>query len=145
MTLAAHIVFASLWLGCVLTEVFFERTLLAGDRSSHARLAELHLKVDALVEAPAFLTVLLTGILLYRQPHADRVETRVMVIAGAAAIAANIVCVYLVHARAQAARSAHWQDFDRLDRMQHRIGALVLLGILVALAAGVMARHLPCA
>ena len=134
-----HVVAASIWLGCVLTEVLFERALLAGDRSAHARLAELHLKVDALVEGPAFLATLGTGLLLVRDAAALNMAQMVMVGAGLVAVAANAVCVWLVLARARSARSAHWAAFDRLDQQQHRWGAVVLLGLLTALAAGLIA------
>ncbi len=59
--LALHFGFATIWLGCVVTEALFERALLAGDRSAHLTLADLHVRVDKFIEVPAILVVLMTA------------------------------------------------------------------------------------
>lgn len=56
---------------------------------------------------------------------------------GLLAAAANVYCVVLVLRRAAAAGAGRWDEFARLDRRQHKFGALVLLGILAALAIGI--------
>jgi len=52
MILTLHVLFAGLWLGCVVTEVLFERTLLHRGRETERLLARLHLRVDLWVELP---------------------------------------------------------------------------------------------
>lgn len=55
---------------------------------------------------------------------------------GLLAVLTNAVCVGLVFARAKAAHGGNWEHFDRLDSLQHKLGAVVLLALLVALAIG---------
>jgi hypothetical protein len=78
------LVFAGLWLGCVLTEATFERMMLAKGRDHQLTLALPHWRVDVLVEIPA----------------------------------------------------SDWNGFERIDRRQRKVGALVLIGILGALTIG---------
>ena len=140
LLIAAHSGFAMLWLGCVLTEALFERVMLAGDRGSHLRLADLHVRVDTFIEIPAILIVVVTGVVLWlRHPQAG-VAFFLMLDAGLVAIAANAWCVWLVFARRAAAHAERWDDFDRLNDVQHKVGAVVLLGLLTAIVAGVAGR-----
>ncbi|MBP7080600.1 MAG: hypothetical protein KBA96_05775 [Rhodocyclaceae bacterium] len=138
--LGAHFLFAGIWLGCVLTEALFERALLAGDRRSHLRLAALHMRVDKYIELPAIFIVLFTGTALWFHGHSSGTAATIMVFAGLVAIAANLFCVALVLRRHSAAQSGDWLQFDQLDHLQHKIGGLVLVGLLVALCAGIWAR-----
>lgn len=135
-----HLTCAALWIGCILTEALFERALLAGDRASHLRLAHLHVRVDLLVEIPAFTGVLLTGIILSTQMQSVSTAFMTMMLSGLGAIVTNIYCVWLVFQRRRAAVLADWARFDRLDHLQHKFGALVLLFALVALIAGISGR-----
>ena len=135
-----HLGFACLWLGCVVTEALFERALLAGDRSAHLVLADLHVRVDKFIEIPAILIVFCSGAWLWLHSTSSGVAFYSMVTAGFIAIAANVYCVFLVFKRQTAAHAGEWEAFDRLDHLQHKIGAIVLVGLLVALGAGLGAR-----
>ncbi|HZW12545.1 MAG TPA: hypothetical protein VFF81_05055 [Noviherbaspirillum sp.] len=135
LLLLFHLVFAGLWLGCVLTEVLFERALLGRGKDYEVILAGLHRRVDLFVEIPAFLAVLVTGALMVANVNPGPVlHTKIAF--GVLAIAANIYCVSLVLRRAKAATEGHWEEFARLDHLQHKFGAVVLLGILAALGIG---------
>ncbi len=135
-----HLTFAAMWIGCILTEALFERVLLAGDRASHLMLARLHVRVDLLVEIPAFTGVLITGAIQSLLPHPASGVTTVMMLSGLGAIITNLYCVRLVFLRRNAAESADWERFDKLDHLQHKFGALVLLFAVVALGAGIGGR-----
>lgn len=135
--LALHLAFVGLWLGCVLTEVLFERALLGTGRAQERLLARLHRRVDIAIEAPAFLLVLGTGTLLLAQPSVGGMLLWMKVAFGIAAVAANAYCMWLVMARAAAADKGDWHDFESLDRKQHRYGAVVLVALLIALGLGV--------
>ena len=135
-----HLTCAALWIGCILTEALFERAILAGDRASHLRLAQLHVRVDTLIEIPAFTGVLLTGIMLSFQMHSGSTALMTMMLCGLGAIITNLYCVWLVFQRRRAAVSADWARFDRLDHLQHKFGALVLLLALVALVTGISGK-----
>ncbi len=139
MILIAHLLLAGVWLGCVLTEVFFERALLGQGHVPEQILARLHKRVDMAVELPAFVLLTCLGMLLLRDATLD-VLLAVKIACATVAVLANIWCIRLVFQRAAAAEAADWARFRRLDHQQHKVGAVVLLGILLALAIG-LARH----
>lgn len=130
-----HLVLVSLWLGCVLTEALFERALLGTGRANELLLAKLHRKVDLLIEIPAFTGAAITGGLLFaRAPSGPLLYAKVAL--GLLAVAANVVCVRLVFARVAYAETGNWTAFERADHLQHKWGALVLVGIVGALGLG---------
>jgi hypothetical protein len=98
MTLAFHVVFVGIRLGCVLTEALFERTLLGKGRANELILAKLHRNVDLFIEIPAFVIVSATGLLLLRDA-AQTTTLQLKIAAALTAIVANVYCVYLVFAR----------------------------------------------
>lgn len=140
LLLPLHLVFASVWLGCILTEALFERALLAEGPVAHLALARLHVRVDNLVELPAILVVLVTGLAMFVQSWPRTPSFYVMASSGVAAIGLNLYCVWLVYQRRSAATNGAWSEFARLDHDQHKAGAAVLVLVLVALIAGVWGR-----
>ncbi len=134
--LPIHLSFVGLWLGCVLTEALFERALLGKGTEQVLTLVALHKRVDLIVEIPAFVTVLITGALMYSsETTSGLIHTKIAF--GLLAIAANVYCVWLVFQRAVAAEEGNWKEFDRLDHKQHKYGAVVLFAIIAALVIGV--------
>ena len=138
--LALHLMFAAVWLGCIVTEALFERALLPQGNDARKTLANLRVRVDQFVELPAIVAVIVTGAALWLQAPPTSQGFTLMFVAGCLAIVANLVCVWLVFARRDAARSEHWPRFDTLDHRQHAWGTVVLVGVLVALAAGIGGR-----
>ncbi|MBY0464725.1 MAG: hypothetical protein K2W33_07250, partial [Burkholderiales bacterium] len=53
------------------------------------------------------------------------------------AVLAHVYCVWLVFRRLQHARRNEWPQFEATDHLQHKVGAVVLLGVLAAAAMGV--------
>ncbi|MDT9002369.1 hypothetical protein RQP53_24015 [Paucibacter sp. APW11] len=135
LTLLTHLLLIGLWLGCVLTEALFERALLGRGPAAELWLARLHWRVDLFVEIPAFSGVVLSGWLLLHQASGSTVLALKLGMA-AVAVLANLVCVVLVWRRLQCAERGDSVGFAALDRWQHRLGAVVLLGLLGALALG---------
>jgi uncharacterized membrane protein len=134
--LPLHLVSAGLWLGCVLTEVLFERALLGQGREQERILARLHRRVDLWVELPALLTVLLTGTLMALRMPAAGWLLQAKIALGLLAVATNVYCIRLVLRRDRQAATGDWPAFTATDRLQHRAGAVVLLGLVGALALG---------
>ncbi len=135
--LPLHLLAVGLWLGCVLTEVAFERALLGKGRAQEALLADLHRRVDVFIEVPAFVLVLGTGIFMWpNTPGGVMLHAKIGF--GLLAIAANVYCVWLVLRRAKAAHDGRWDDFAWIDRQQHRYGAVVLVAMLVAIVLGLV-------
>lgn len=129
-----HIVSVSVWLGCVLVEGLFER---AADASADKLrfVGRLHWRVDLSVEIPAFALAAATGAILLRwAPLSPLLEAKIGV--GLAAILMNVVCAGLVYRRMRAGEANDFVRWRSLDRLQHRLGALVFLGIVVALVLG---------
>jgi hypothetical protein len=133
--LPLHLAFVGIWLGCVLTEALFERALLGKGQAQALILVALHKRVDLIVEIPAFAAVLTTGAFMFSPANVSPLLTTKIAL-GLFAIATNIYCVWLVFRRAAAANSDRWAEFERLDHLQHKFGALVLLAIVAALAVG---------
>lgn len=132
LILVIHIVFVGIWLGCVLTEALFERALLGQGRVQELILVGLHKRVDLFIEIPAFLIVLITGgLMLAGTNPSPALYTKIAF--ALTAIVANIYCVWIVFRRAKAAAAGEWETFSTLDHLQHKVGAVVLMGILVAL------------
>ena len=138
--IAIHASFAALWLGCILTEALFERALLSKGRDGQLTLAHLHVRVDKAVELPAIIGVLASGFLLLGLSARSGIAFQVMLVAGGIAATANLYCVWLVFKRRNAAVAGDWQRFDALDHQQHQVGAIVLIGVLVALVSGYWSR-----
>lgn len=133
--LTLHLIFVGLWLGCVLTEALFERALLGQGRDKERILSALHKRVDVFIEIPAFTLVLVTGVLLLAHAPASALLHAKLAFA-ALAIGANVYCVHLVFKRHRLAAQGDWPAFESVDHLQHRMGAVVLLGMLVALSLG---------
>lgn len=135
MLLPIHLAFAGIWIGCVLTETLFERALLGKGRDKEMILVDLHKRVDLLVEIPAIIVVLVTGIMLL--PDAGKNGLLLLkIIFATLAILSNLFCVIVVFRRARAAHDGRWNDFARMDRRQHIYGAVVLISLIIALALG---------
>jgi hypothetical protein len=135
--LPLHLALVGLWLGCVLTVALFERALLGKGRDKELILSALHKRVDMFIEIPAFTLVVVTGLLL--MPHAPMGMGFVAKLVFAmVAIAANVFCVHLVFKRHQLAASGDWTGFEATDHLQHKWGAVVLIGILGAGVLGLL-------
>ena len=135
VTVGIHVLAAGAWLGCVLTEALFERALLGTNRENEKILSRLHKRVDIFIEIPAIVVVAVTGVLLFLQYEPTNLLYAKVSMA-ATAIAANLYCVFLVFERARSAQAEEWDAFDKADHLQHKVGAIVLLGIIGAIALG---------
>ena len=138
--LPLHLALVGLWLGCVLTEALFERALLGKGRDKELILTALHKRVDVFIEIPAFTLVVVTGGLLMPQAPMGMVFVAKLVFA-LLAVAANVFCVQLVFKRHQMAATGDWTGFEETDHLQHKWGAVVLIGILGALIVCVVSGH----
>lgn len=138
MIIFAHLIFVGIWLGCVITEALFERALLGQGHDKEKILSKLHVKVDLFVEIPAFVLTAVTGAYLLGATNFD-IALFAKIGFGVLAILLNIYCVYLVFERDKAAQNDDWLRFEKLDHIQHKAGAGVLIFIVLAIIAG-MAR-----
>lgn len=133
-----HLLAVGAWIGTVLVEALFERALLGQGRDKELALARLHWQVDKLVELPLLIVVLASGAKLLGQVPLDPL-LRGKLACAALAIFANLYCIWLVRLRLKVAEAGAWDLFAMIDKRQHQIGALVLIGLLGAAGLG-MAR-----
>lgn len=126
-----HAVLAGAWIGCVLVEALVERALLGQGRDKDLLLARLHWKIDKAVELPLLGGVIATGAKLLPGVPMDGLFKAKLACA-ALAIFANLYCAVLVRLRLRMAEAGAWELFAMVDRRQHQVGALVLLGLLGA-------------
>lgn len=130
-----HLLAVGAWIGTVLVEALFERALLGQGRDKELALARLHWQVDKLVELPLLIVVLASGAKLLGQvPHAPLLRAKLA--CAALAIFANLYCIWLVRLRLKVAEAGAWELFAMIDKRQHQIGALVLIGLLGAAGLG---------
>lgn len=135
LLLPLHLLSAGLWVGCVATELVFER-LLADQHAQRSTLGELHQRVDWMVELPAAMLTLLTGLLLWLDGAPSDALLGLKIAAGAVAVVANLWCMRAVLLRARAGAAGDAKAWTLADQDQHRRGSLVVLGLLAALALG---------
>ena len=137
MLQSLHLLAAGAWIGTVLVEALFERALLGKGPEQELILARLHWKVDKLVELPLLIVVAASGIKLLGQVPLDTL-LRAKLASAALAIFANLYCIWLVRLRLKMAEAGAWELFGIVDRRQHQVGAVVLLGLLGAAGLGMV-------
>ncbi len=138
LPLLLHILALGVWFGCIATETVFEHTTGTVPGMEEA-IARLHVKVDLWIETPAFTAVLATGAWLYSTTPVTPMFTAKIWI-GVAAIAVNVICVWLVFARDRAYAARKRGHALQLDHWQHKAGGLQVLLIIVVLALAFGAR-----
>ena len=137
LVLLVHILAVGIWLGCLATEIFFEKRMEA-EAGARLFVSHLHDRVDRFVEGPAFVVTAATGAWLVR----DATWTPLLaakVGLGGAAILFNIWCLKIVFDRAAAASAGRWDDWAAIDRLQHKVGGLVTV-LLIAAAVVALVR-----
>jgi hypothetical protein len=132
--LFVHLLCVAGWTGCVLVEGIYEHSI---DRSAPMRrfVSELRWRTDKYIEIPAFLGALVTGGLMVGSvAMTPLLATKIAF--GLIAVVANAYCVWLVFRRLGLARAGEFSAWEAIDESQHKFGAVVLLGLVVALAIG---------
>lgn len=132
-----HAILAGAWIGTVLVEALFERALLGQGRDKELILARLHWKVDKLVELPLLIAVVFSGTKLLCGVSLDGL-LKAKLACAALAIFANLYCIWLVKLRLKVAEAGAWELFAIVDKRQHQVGALVLIGLLGAAGLGMV-------
>ena len=142
LVLAAHLGLACLWLGCIATVAIVSRTAFVGDES-RLQLSKLHWLVAAFVELPAFLGVLFTGAQALGEPHSAGLGFKLMLTVGLLTIFFGVFKVWLIYKSWSAARRGSWPAHDLLVGFQRQLSLCILVGVFVAIAAGLAGRLVP--
>jgi hypothetical protein len=133
LTVLLHVIFAGVWLGCILVEAVFEH---GSGPQMRLYISKLHWSVDKAIEIPAFLGVGVTGGLLFLGQAQMTPLLWTKAAFGAAAILLNVICVWIVRVRLAHALSGNDAAWLRWDYWQHKLGGVVLAGLVIALGIG---------
>ncbi len=131
--IALHLIALGVWIGVVGAEFVIEFYGLKDDESLRTA-AELHYKTDMWVEIPAFMTVLVTGLLMLGENHLGGLFLLKLVFA-LLAIFFNCVCVYAVFKRRTSLRSGDTEGLRTADRAM-KLGGAIIPTFLVAFSLG---------
>jgi hypothetical protein len=136
----AHLAFACIWLGCIVTQLIVERSLFAAGEDFRLRSSQLNWRIAVFVEVPAFVGVLVTGAYTLAMPHAVGLGFQVMLTAGVLTVFLSVFKVWLIYKRLSAARRNSWSTHEKLVYFQRSMGVLVLFGVFISIIAGAISR-----
>lgn len=132
--LFVHVFAPGVWMGCITIEAILE-AFAHRDAALRAGVARIHFWIDMLAEIPAFTLVAVSGMALFR-PELMQGPYALMVVAGAVAIAVNVLCVLPVVRRRNVANvSANPADDAALTGQTRWIFAAFGAGLPFGLAA----------
>lgn len=131
--LLVHVLALGAWIGCIATETVVEHAVRRDSERDYV--ASVHWPIDLYVETPAFVLVALSGVVLFSTAARDGMLFLKVGI-GLLAVACNAVCVYVVWRRRAARALGDDAAYRRLDDLQHKLGAALVVLIVVTLALG---------
>jgi hypothetical protein len=131
--LTLHLLALGVWVGVVGAEFAIEFYGMRDDESLRTA-AELHYKTDIWIEIPAFMTVLVTGLLMLGDDHLSGLFLIKLAFA-LLAIFFNCVCVYAVFKRRTSLRSGDTEGLRTADRAM-KLGGAIIPTFLVAFSLG---------
>jgi hypothetical protein len=131
--LTLHLLALGIWIGVVGAEFAIEFYGMRDDKSLRTA-AELHYTTDIWVEIPAFMTVLVTGLLMLDASHLSGLFLLKLVFAFLA-ILFSFVCVYAVLKRRTSLRSGDTEGLRSADRAM-KLGGAIIPTFLAAFSLG---------
>jgi hypothetical protein len=131
--LTLHLLALGVWIGVVGAEFAIEFYGMKDDDSLRTA-SELHYKTDIWVEVPAFLTVLVTGLLMLGDSDLSGLFLLKLTFA-LLAIFFNCICVYAVFKRRASLRRGDALGLEAADRAM-KLGGAIIPTFLVAFALG---------
>ena len=133
MLLTLHLLALGIWIGVVSAEFVIEFDGMKNDES-YISASKLHYATDIWIEIPAFMTVLITGLLMLNGGHLSGLFLY-KVIFGLLAVTFNIVCVYAVFKRRRYAISGDIEGMKSVDPVM-KLGGAIIPAFLIAFALG---------
>ena len=135
IVLKLHLFGVAFWLGVVGVEFLLERRR-ALSREHGYLVARLHERIDLCLEMPAFLLVLVTGLLLLDVEQLSGVYL-LKVLAGLVAVSGNMLCLWPVMCRKLAADRGDLPRVIHYSNVIDRISVVAIPAGLFAFACGV--------
>lgn len=134
LILKIHLIAVAFWFGLLAAELIVERTRTQSISHSRA-VAHQHFWIDMLFETPAFLTVLLTGILMLDLDR-ENLFYWVKIFLGFVAVAGNILCTIAITRRKFASDHNHRPGVIKHSKFVDRVSAIAVpAGVIATLIA----------
>lgn len=138
MLLKLHLFAVAFWLGVVGVEFILEQSR-SRNRQQGFAVADYHWRIDLYLEAPAFFTALVTGLLLINPAHLSSLML-IKITTGAIAVVGNAICLWPVIQRKRAADQGDLQAVIRYSQVIDRISVAAIPAGLLAFTIG-MSGH----
>lgn len=129
--LKIHLFAVAFWFGILGAELVIERTRTRSAAHSQA-VATQHYWIDLVFETPAFMTALITGLLLI-QPDQTSLVYWAKIVCGLTAVAGNVACTLAIIKRKSASDANNRSDVIRHSLFVDRLSAIAAPAGLMAL------------
>ena len=139
LLLSIHLFAAAFWFGILGVEFILEQGRTRSREHGYA-VADIHYHVDLFLETPAFMTVLVTGVLMSSGQALEGLFL-VKVCAGLVAIAGNVGCVYAIVRRKIAGHTQDFAGLVRYSRVVDKLSAIAVPAGVVSLLIGFYLAH----
>lgn len=139
LVLSIHLFAAAFWFGVLGVEFILEQGRTRSREHGYA-VADIHYNIDLFLETPAFLVVLITGLMML-QGHPLSGLFLAKVCAGAIAILGNVGCVYAIVRRKWAAHTNDFKSVVKYSYMVDKLSAIAVPAGFAALFIGFYLAH----
>ncbi len=139
LLLSIHLFACAFWFGVLGVEFILEQGRTRSRDHGYA-VADIHYNVDLYLEAPAFITVLITGLMM-SNGHPLTGLYLVKVCAGLTAILGNVGCIYAIVRRKWAARVNDFNGLVKYSYMVDKLSAMAVPAGFTALFIGFHLAH----
>lgn len=139
LLLSIHLFAAAFWFGVLGVEFILEQGRTRSRDHGYA-VADIHYHIDLYLETPAFITVLVTGLIMLNG-HPLTGLYLIKVCAGFIAILGNVGCVYAIVRRKWAARVNDFAGLVKYSYMVDKLSAVAVPAGFTALFIGFYLAH----
>lgn len=138
--LSIHLFAAAFWFGVLGVEFILEQGRTRSREHGYV-VADIHYKIDMFLEMPAFVVVLITGLMMLDPNKLEGIYL-LKVCAGLFAVSANVYCLYPIIKRKLAANTNDFQALVRYSYIVDKISLVAVPAGFVALFCGFYLVHI---
>lgn len=139
LLLSIHLFAAAFWFGVLGVEFILEQGRTRS-RDHGYTVADIHYKIDLFLEMPAFVVVLITGLMMLDPSRLSGLYL-LKVTAGLFAVSANIYCLYPIIKRKLAANNTNFEALVYYSYVVDKISAIAVPAGFIALFCGFYLVH----
>ena len=134
--LSIHLFAVAFWFGVVGVEFILERGRALSKEHGY-KVADIHHHIDMYLEMPAFMVVLITGVLMLDISRLDDGLYLLKISAGFLAVIGNIYCVYPIIKRKLAAQNKDIVLLKYYSKLVDKISLVAIPAGVIALVCGI--------